>query len=75
MLLCKEIQEFDFSQYNVTTIYIGGGTPSFIEKENIEKIFKILREKLKNNETKFGNMEITIEVNPGTTDTEKLKII
>lgn len=72
--LCKEIQEFDFSQYNVTTIYIGGGTPSFIEKENIEKIFKILREKLKNNETKFGNMEITIEVNPGTTDTEKLKL-
>lgn len=72
--LCKEIQEFDFSQYNVTTIYIGGGTPSFIEKENIEKIFKILREKLKNNETKFENMEITIEVNPGTTDTKKLKL-
>lgn len=72
--LCKEIQQFDFSKYNVTTIYIGGGTPSFIETENIEKIFEILRKKLKNNETKFENVEITIEVNPGTTDIKKLKL-
>ena len=50
---------------NVTTIYIGGGTPSFIKEQDIEKVLKTLEIK--------EHQEITIEVNPGTVNKQKLK--
>ncbi len=76
--LKKEInmyfQNQDFlNRYNITTIYIGGGTPSFIESKYIVEIMNLLKEKFKNNQTKFENIEITIEVNPGTVTQEKLE--
>ncbi len=71
--LKKEIKQFDVSNYNVTTIYIGGGTPSYIDEENIKQIFEILNKKLENNDTRIQDMEITIEINPGTATIEKLK--
>ncbi|MCI8655574.1 MAG: oxygen-independent coproporphyrinogen III oxidase [Clostridia bacterium] len=49
----------------VTTIYIGGGTPSFIKEQDIEKVLKTLEIK--------EHQEITIEVNPGTVNKQKLK--
>ncbi len=70
--LKKEIQQFDFLNYNVKTIYIGGGTPSYIDKKYIVEILSLLKEKLTNNETHWKNIEITIEVNPGTVTKEKL---
>ena len=51
------------------TIYIGGGTPSFIKEEYIERILRTIT-------TNFNvdkNAEITIEVNPGTVTLNKLK--
>jgi len=69
----NEIEQYDISNYNVTTIYIGGGTPSFIDEKYIKKILETLKEKLKLNETKFENIEITIEINPGTVNREKLE--
>ena len=51
------------------TIYIGGGTPSFIDEKYIEDILKTI-------ETNFEidkNIEETIEINPGTVNLEKLK--
>lgn len=71
--LKKEMEQFDVSNYNVTTIYIGGGTPSYIDAENIKQIFEILNKKLENNDTRIQDMEITIEINPGTATIEKLK--
>lgn len=70
--LKNEIKSYDLQNYNVTTIYIGGGTPSYIESKYIVEILKNLKNKVKANETKFENMEITIEVNPGTVTKEKL---
>lgn len=70
--LKKEIEEFDFSNYKVTSIYIGGGTPSYIDSIYIVKILSELKEKLKCNLIEFKDIEITIEVNPGTVDTKKL---
>ena len=70
--LKNEIKLYDLQNYNVTTIYIGGGTPSYIESKYIVEILKNLKNKLKANETKFENMEITIEVNPWTVTKEKL---
>lgn len=60
-------------RYNVTTIYIGGGTPSYIDSKYILEILKLLEKKLIDNKTKFDDIEITIEVNPGTVDKEKLE--
>ena len=59
--------------YNITTIYIGGGTPSFIDSEYIVEIMNLLEMKLIRNQTKFEDMEITIEVNPGTVNQKKLE--
>lgn len=70
--LKKEIEGFDFSNYKVTSIYIGGGTPSYIDSIYIVEILSELKEKLKCNLIEFKDIEITIEVNPGTVDTKKL---
>ena len=59
--------------YNITTIYIGGGTPSFIDSPYIAEIMNLLETKLTRNQTKFEDMEITIEVNPGTVNQKKLE--
>ena len=59
--------------YTVTTIYIGGGTPSYINSKYICEIMHVLEENLKENMVKLEDMEITIEVNPGTVNKEKLE--
>ena len=68
----KELDTYDFSKENITTIYIGGGTPSFIPSKEIVSILEKLKQKLKNNKTKWEDLEITIEINPGTATYEAL---
>ncbi len=53
----------------VKSIYIGGGTPSFIDSKYIEKIMEIVKECY----IIDSNAEITIEVNPGTVSKKKLE--
>lgn len=68
--LIKEIQNNqNTNKYIVTTIYIGGGTPSFINETYIKEILQAIYKKweIKN------DVEITIEVNPGTITKEKLE--
>ena len=60
---------FDNNDVEIKTIYIGGGTPSIIDAKYIEKIMNFFKEKDLLKKTK----EITIEVNPGTVDEEKIK--
>ena len=69
----KELESYDLSTYNVTTIYIGGGTPSYLESKMIVDFLVKLKQKLQGNNTPFEKMEITIEVNPGTVTMEKLQ--
>lgn len=52
----------------VTTIYIGGGTPSLIPEKYIVKIINTVKSRFKIEEL----AEITIEVNPGTVTEKKL---
>lgn len=56
----------------ITTIYIGGGTPSSIKPELIRDILNKIYEiaNIKNKE----NIEITIEVNPGTATKNNLQM-
>lgn len=56
-------------EYEITTIYIGGGTPSFIDALYIERIINTIKQNYKLHE----NPEITIEVNPGTINEEKIR--
>ena len=70
--LIKELQSKNWNEitkkYEITTIYIGGGTPSYIEEKFIIRILETL-----NNITDFKNVEITIEINPGTVTKNKLQ--
>ena len=65
--LKKEINLQNIQSY-IDSIYIGGGTPSYIESKYIKEIMKEIKKK---NIRK--NAEITIEVNPGTVTEAKLK--
>ena len=63
----KEI-ELQKIKSEITTVYIGGGTPSYIESKYIKDIINEVKKK-----NISENAEITIEVNPGTVTLEKLK--
>ncbi len=66
--LNQEIEEFDFSNYQITSVYIGGGTPSYIDSKYIKQILNKIYEKVN-----CKDAEITIELNPGTVTVKKLK--
>ena len=65
--LIKEIEYFlkTNSITKIPTIYIGGGTPSFVDSKYIKKIMSLFN--------KENLSEATIEVNPGTATKEKLE--
>ena len=67
--LLKEIENYEFIEKEVSTIYIGGGTPSIIDSKNIIKILEKIKSKFKVKK----DVEITIEINPGTINKEKLE--
>lgn len=86
-LICeiKEVAEnvkFQFQQkkgdlVNVRSIYMGGGTPSYIDSKYIKQILNTIRNSydfvmagLIDKQEQFP--EITIEINPGTVTEEKL---
>ncbi len=53
----------------VTTIYIGGGTPSFVSEKYIRNILNEIKKDYNVDE----NAEVTIEINPGAANREKLQ--
>lgn len=67
--LIKSIDEQKdlYCDYEVISIFLGGGTPSLLESEQLERILRVL----KNSFAVRDDAEITIEVNPGTTDCGK----
>lgn len=73
--LLNEINSFGASHREshyrkVDTIYLGGGTPSIIDEENIGKVVKCLRQ----NFEVSTEAEITIECNPHSTTLGKLQL-
>lgn len=72
--LKKEIKNNINKEYKITTIYIGGGTPSSIEENYIADIIETIKLNMNDENLKeFKNVEITIEVNPGTVTEKKLE--
>lgn len=78
--LCAEISNFGFqisdfqsqtpnSESRIETIYFGGGTPSLLTSRQLEKILKAIYKKFKIEPA----IEFTLEMNPATVTTEKLR--
>lgn len=67
--LKKEIELKGNKDFLIDSIFIGGGTPSFIDGKYIFEILDKVREKF----TVLDNIEITIETNPKTFDEKKLE--
>lgn len=67
MALCREIELRKDIVDNLTTIYIGGGTPTVLTEKEIAGLFQALRDNCAIN----PDAEITIEANPQTINAEK----
>lgn len=67
--LIDELSEKSSQNYRVNTIFIGGGTPSYIDERYIISIIN----QIKQNYYIIKDAEITIEANPGTVNKNKLE--
>lgn len=69
--LCKETEKWGQKiNFEIDTVYFGGGTPSILKTEDILKVFFCIKENFK-----LKTPEVTIEINPGdyeSIDFEKL---
>lgn len=68
--LIKEMEMVQHTGIQFDTIYIGGGTPSILETTEMTQLLETVRRLFNIN----ANSEITIEINPGTVDLEKLTL-
>ena len=69
--LLKEIRAAEHTEdYEIVSVFIGGGTPSALKAEAIASIMRTLQDQFFFCE----DAEVTIEANPGTVDLEKLTI-
>lgn len=68
--LCGQIRSYHnlAEEYHITSIFLGGGTPSILEAGQIRTIFDAVRGTFPVD----SDAEITIEINPGTVDRIKL---
>ena len=71
--LISHMQEYKIQtkNYIVSSVYIGGGTPSLLSEEQLKTIMKAVRKNFKLS----SKCEISMEVNPGTVNERKLKAI
>lgn len=69
--LVEEIscQSAHYPGWKVISVYLGGGTPSLLEPKEISSIMEAVRSRFDVAE----EAEVTIEINPGTVNMEKLK--
>lgn len=74
--LFKEIESYRelAKEYQVQTIFLGGGTPSSIDADFIVQIMNRLEDVFGFHAKDNPSMEITIEINPGTVTKEKLQM-
>lgn len=59
----------EYRHYRVSSVFVGGGTPSMVEPEQLAKLLAVVRAKYR----LAADAEITVEVNPGTVDENALR--
>jgi len=69
--LCREIELTECRETCVSSVFIGGGTPTVFEVSHIKKIMDTIRERY----VIDSEAEISIECNPGTASLEKLRAL
>ncbi len=69
--LCRELEEAakDYEERKVVSIFFGGGTPSVLHADQMMRLMEAVVRNYHIN----SDAEISIEANPGTVDTEKLR--
>lgn len=69
--LQKEIVDYkqELQNYNIKTIYVGGGTPSLVDSPYVVEVINTI----KNNFNIDSSCEISIETNPETVTPEKME--
>lgn len=69
--LCREIESCGsrVEDFDVTSIFFGGGTPSLLDGAQMTRIMG----KIRKNFRIAGDAEITVEMNPGTVTEDKLE--
>ncbi len=72
-MLCRELElrKGELPQGEIQTIYFGGGTPSLLEPQELEKIFDTIYANFDISE----DPEITLEANPDDLSEEKIKML
>lgn len=66
-----ESEAVQYRDYEVTTVFLGGGTPSLLEAQQVTEVLDVLRKEY----VVVEDAEITIEMNPGTATKEKLQAL
>jgi len=66
--LCKELYKKKDSSGILKSVFIGGGTPSLLSESAFRTLFRCLR----NNFVLSPEIEITVEMNPGTMDEDDI---
>jgi len=64
-VILRQIEKLD---QDFSSIYIGGGTPSVLNQEMLDKLLKVLKRPIEK------DLEFTIEVNPESVDEEKFRL-
>lgn len=64
-------QAASFSEQTITSVFIGGGTPSILRNHQLERLLSSVREHFKLS----SDAQITIEANPGTITSQKAQIL
>src|SRR3989338_2545388 len=68
---CLELEAQKYTGTMVETVYLGGGTPTFLSIAQLQRLFVILRENFKYS----SQAEFTAEANPEDLDPTKAKIL
>jgi oxygen-independent coproporphyrinogen-3 oxidase len=69
--LCKELVRKKDLASTLTTIYVGGGTPSLLPSGCFQELFRYIKDTFHLS----PDIEITVEVNPGTLDEVKVNAL
>lgn len=70
--LVRETEKFNhINEVNVGTVFIGGGTPTCLTSEELERLLTFLHRSF----LIAGDAEFTIEANPGTVTAQKLHVL
>ncbi|MEO0852524.1 MAG: radical SAM family heme chaperone HemW [Cyanobacteria bacterium J06648_11] len=66
--LCRQVEQLPASEVPLTTLFFGGGTPSLLHPEQLNRVVATLRSRF----SFAKDLEFSLEANPGTVDRVKL---